>query len=147
MIPDFDASGNLPRGIHPASWPEFVDRFGGTPHRKRLLGGLRSALKALKVAGCRKVYLDGSFTTHKPDPGDFDGCWEIAGIDSSRLDPVLLSFENKRAAQKAKYLGEMFPAQIFSEPGKTFLDFFQIDKQTGEPKGIIVLDLEVESCD
>jgi hypothetical protein len=52
LIPDFDANGNLPPGIHRAEWKEFSKRFG-----------------------------------------------------------------------------------------KAFLDFFQTDKNTGEPKGIVLLDL------
>ena len=45
-------------------------------------------------------------------PGDFDGCWEEAGIDFDLLDPVLLTFDPGRASQKAKYGGELFPASI-----------------------------------
>jgi hypothetical protein len=57
-------------------------------------------------------------------------------------DPVLLMFGNRRAAQKAKYLGELFPADMV-EGGSalTFLNFFQGDKNTGKPKGILALDL------
>jgi hypothetical protein len=54
---------------------------------------------------------------------------------------VLLDFSNKRAAQKAKYSGELFPATAPVGPGARFLDFFQQDKATGEPKGIVAIDL------
>lgn len=41
MIPPFDpAGGNLPPGVHPATWDEIVARYGSTPHRLRLLAGL-----------------------------------------------------------------------------------------------------------
>ena len=57
------------------------------------------------------------------------------------LDPVLLTFSNKRAAQKAKYLGELFPAAVPAvSGGPLFVDFFQIDKASGDPKGIILVD-------
>jgi len=59
------------------------------------------------------------------------------------LDPILLDFSNGRAAQKAKYLGELFPAETpEGSTGRTFLEFFQIDKQTGRPKGIVGINLE-----
>ena len=75
-------------------------------------------------------------------PGDFDGCWEEAGIDFDSLDPVLLDFEGSRAAQKAKFGGELFPAFAVADlQGSIFLDFFQMDKDTGSQKGIIALDL------
>jgi hypothetical protein len=38
--------------------------------------------------------------------------------------------------------GELFPAASVAGPGGTaFLDFFQRDKTTGDPKGIIAIDL------
>ncbi len=116
--------------------------FGNTPWRRDLLAGLRAALASLKAAGCLTVYVDGSFVTGKDIPGDFDACWDIAGVDPTLLDPVLLTFADGRAAQKAKYLGEFFPSVADANPeGDAFLDFFQIDKETGEPKGIIALEL------
>jgi hypothetical protein len=97
----------------------------------------------LRTAGCRRAYVDGSFVTAKQRPNDYDGCWDIEGVDPDRLDPVLLTFDRGRAAQKAKYLGELFPTQ-FREGGSgtTFLEFFQIDKETGDSKGIIVIELQ-----
>ena len=104
--------------------------------------GLRAGLTSLRAAGCLTVYIDGSFVTGKDIPGDFDACWDIAGVDPTLLDPVLLTFADGRAAQKAKYLGEFFPSVADANPeGDAFLDFFQIDKETGEPKGIIALEL------
>ena len=142
MIPVFDVDGNLPPGIHFGAWDELVARFGHTAHRQRLLAGLRAALQSLKYAGCRRVYVDGSFVTAKEQPGDFDGCWEVDGVDPDKLDPVLLEFANRRAAQRAKYFGELFLANAAADPsGTRFIDFFQRDKD-GQPKGIIALDLK-----
>ena len=143
MIPPFDqASGNLPRGIHDATWEELVTRYGTTPRRLRLLAGLKDALDALAAAGCRRAYIDGSFVTAKEDPADFDGCWEAAGVNAGLLDPVLLDFSGFRRAQKATFGGELFVARMPADPmGTSFLDFFQRDKYTDEPKGIIAIDL------
>jgi hypothetical protein len=142
MTPSFNESGNLPPGVHEATWNEMVSRFGTTPQRRALLAGLHAALLALQSAGCRTVYIDGSFVTTKLVPNDFDACWDIEGVDPESLDPVLLIFDEGRATQKAKYLGELFPAQLSeSDSGGTFLDFFQVDKETGEAKGIVAIDL------
>lgn len=142
MIPSFDQRGNLPPGIHSATWNEIVERFGITERREQLLQGLRHAIDSLYRAGCSRVYVDGSFVTDKEAPGDFDACWEAGSVDPGLLDPVLLDFGGRRAAQKANFGGELFPAQLAAEPGgKTFLDFFQRDRSTGERKGIIALDL------
>ena len=105
--------------------------------------GLKAALEDLKGAGCRTVYVNGSFVTSKESPNDYDGCWEETSVDPSLLDPVLLTFDRGRATQKSKYLGELFPASITADTGGlSFLEFFQTDKDTGEPKGIIAIDLE-----
>lgn len=142
-IPNFDpATGNLPPGIHEATWDEIVAGFGGAPNRQQLLDGLLRSLQALRSAGCRRAYVDGSFATAKDAPADFDGCWEPQGVDPDALDPVLLDFSNGREAQKAKYGGELFVANAGAAPaGTAFLEFFQRDKATGDPKGIVAIDL------
>ena len=92
--------------------------------------------------GCRTGYLDGGFVTLKEVPNDFDACWEEAGVDPTALDPVLLTFDSGRFAQKVKYLGELFPALTIAGPdGLSFLEFFQRDKDTGRTKGIIAINL------
>lgn len=131
----------LPPGIHLATLAEVEMRFVTNAHRAKLFGGFRQAVVSLEGAGCRKVYLNGSFVTEKPYPGDFDACWEPIGVDPSQLDPVLLDFSNQRAAQKAKYFGELFIAQVPAAAGIVFLDFFQVDKYTGAAKGIVALAL------
>src|SRR5215469_6170594 len=115
MIPAFQPDGTLPPGIHSATWGEVEQRFGIDRHRLRLLAGLRAVLQKLSQAGCQKVYLDGSFVTEKDVPGDFDAAWDMAGVDFALLmaiEPALFDFSNRRAAQKAKYLGELFPAEL-----------------------------------
>lgn len=145
MIPEFDSDGNLPVGIYYATWQEFTYRFGATEHRQKLLRGLHIALDSLKMVGCSTVYIGGSFVTAKRVPSDFDACWITENIDWELLkiiEPTLLDFTKKRAAQKAKFYGELFFAdKVESDTQRRFLDFFQIDKETGRKKGIIALDL------
>lgn len=74
MLPSFDERGNLPPGIHSATWDEIVERYATTDRRTELLDGLHEAVQSLRTAGCTRVYLDGSFVTQKEVPGDFDAC-------------------------------------------------------------------------
>jgi hypothetical protein len=127
----------LPAGIHDTTLAEIEAVFATTPHRRALFAGFLRVVVALEIAGCTAVYLDGSFVTGKPHPADFDGCWSMVGVDPTRLDPILLRFENKREAQKLKFLGEMFIAEGFGAPGITFLEFFQRERFSGLPKGIL----------
>lgn len=138
MIPEFVSIpdlpfGILPPGIHWADFAEIQARFAATAHRAWLFHGLLAAAEALQLAGCHRLYLDGSFVTGKEHPSDFDGCWEPDGVDSRLLDPVLLDFKNGRAAQKQKYRGELF----ITTPAVPFLEFLQVEKLTGVPKGIV----------
>lgn len=147
MIPAFDDEPGeggrlqLPPGVHVATWQEVAARFGGNPRRLEILDGLLRAVQALKAASCTKIYVDGSFITSKELPADFDGCWDDTGVDYDLIDPVLLEFADHRAAQKAKFGGEMFVANWAAEPlGTLFLDFFQRDRD-GRAKGIIEIDV------
>jgi hypothetical protein len=90
---------------------------------------------------CHSASINGCFVTAKEWPHNYDGCWDIEGVDPDQLDSVLLTFDRGRASQKAKYRGELFPAE-FREGGSgtTFLEFFAIDKEIANPKGIIVID-------
>lgn len=140
-LPSFNEQGKLPPGIHEVSWPEFSERFGFNEHRRRLLGGLQLALAMLRDANCRQLYVDGSFVTAKEQPRDYDACWDVTGVDFGRIDKLLLVFEKGRAAQKQKYLGELFPATFPPGAGaRTYLEFFQTDRESGERKGIVLLD-------
>jgi hypothetical protein len=101
------------------------------------------ALEVLKRAGCSRVYIDGSFVTVKLEPRDYDACWDIDGVNVEALDSVFLDFSKGRRAQKRKYLGEFFPAQLpEGASGRMFLEFFQTDKATGRSKGIVGLNLQ-----
>ena len=108
--------------------------------------GLREVFQELREAGCRLVYLDGSFVTRKNHPGDFDACWDIRNVNEERLDPVFLDFSQGRVAQKGRFLGEFFPAQLpEGATGRLFVEFFQVNKLTGEPKGMVAIRLQQRS--
>ena len=140
-IPELDiATGCLPPGIHEATWGELTQAFGTSEQRRLLLDGLRKAADALQGAGCKRLYVDGSFVTNKPAPNDFDGCWEADGVNARALleaAPALLNFDKRREAQKAAFGGELF---IADDGTPTFLEFFQKDRN-GDAKGIVAIDL------
>jgi len=109
-----------------------------------LLKGIRAVALELKKAGCRRVWIDGSFVTTKRNPSDFDGCWDYQGVSLGLLRKTtpLLVFDNGCEAQKAKYGGEMFPAHWRSDAaGTVFLEFFQRDLEFRR-KGLVGLDLK-----
>jgi len=145
MIPELVNIGSpwkvLPPGIYVAMLEEIKVRFANTNYRKNLYSGFDRGINSLRESGCKTVYIDGSFTTDKPVPGDYDACWDTSGVDTTLLDPVLLDFNDNRLEQKRKYFGEFFPANFLANSFFTFLDFFQIDKYTGRQKGILRINL------
>lgn len=145
MIPAWLPNGDLPPGVHFATWRDLQQRLAFHPRRRVLLEGFRRGCAALRSAKCRLVYLDGSFVTAKEQPGDFDACWDITGVDEAAVDPVFWDFSLGRAAQKRRFFGEFFPAQ-FPEgaTGRAFVEFFQVNKETGSAKGILAIRLARE---
>jgi hypothetical protein len=144
----FSKNGTLPSGIHLATWQQVEELLVFNDRRRELLAGLKRACEPLQQAGCPRIYIGGSFATNKEFPGDFDVCWKDNNVDLIKLkdlDPVLLDFKNKIAAQKAKYGGELFLAsRIASDDGKTFLEYFQEDRN-GNLKGFIAIDISITS--
>ncbi|BDA68972.1 unknown protein [Rivularia sp. IAM M-261] len=143
MIPDFDENGNLPVGVHFCEWEEFVERFGYTVQRQRMITGLELAMKQLQEAGCRTIYINGSFVTREPDPNDFDACWDTEEVDMDYLRknalPIFTSYNSQ--AQKSKYRGELYRSdEPVGDLGLNSFDFFQRDRMQNR-KGIIAIDL------
>ncbi|MHC4626869.1 MAG: DUF6932 family protein, partial [Planctomycetota bacterium] len=50
-----------------------------------------------------------------------------------------------RKKQKERFQGEFFPASWPTDSARIFLDFFQTDRHTGKPKGILRLQLRRNS--
>lgn len=146
MIPDLVNVGGpwkvLPPGIHDATLEEVAQVFGNTVRRRQLFKGLLAGCQALEAAGCTVVIIDGSYITDKPEPGDFDVCWEPAGVQDGKLDPVLLDFADRRRRQKERYGGEFFPSTAKADGTRNFTDYFQTDKD-GRKRGIIRVRLSV----
>ena len=146
MIPDFTREGLLPPGEHPCSWSEFVARFEGLPEngrRGRQMLGLAQMLVLLGKAGCRVVFVDGSFVTREKWPRDFDLCYLRDGLRGAELDPTLLEVSNGRSAQKKRFGGEAMPADFPIEwNGTTIRDAFARDRGSQVAKGLIRLNIE-----
>lgn len=148
-LPAFDDWGNLPPGIHPATWAMVAERFGRTAARRRLLAGLHDGARLLAAAGCRRIWLAGSFVAdiegrEARPPRDIDVGWEIAGVDLAalaRLDPVLDPLHPDLAAQRRRYGVEFFAIAEPVSIGQ--LDFFQHDRG-GRRIGIVVVELDDE---
>ncbi len=147
MIPAFDPeTGALPPGDHRATLDEIRRRFGFTPRRRWLLKGLRLALEAFWAAGIEEIYIDGSFCTDKPDPGDIDGYWlEPDETVYERIDPYWIDYELVLVPHVRRWKPRMWAdhgVEFFIHPAMQagtemdFPSFFRRDRD-GRPRGII----------
>ncbi len=141
----FNSRGKLVRGIHRATWDEFIERFVYNERREYLLRGLLAASLFLRAAGCREVYVGGSFTSKKFEPMDLDCVWKSEEVDWDYLDelaPVFLD-PSRRAAriQKELFRGDFFPSEgVEARTKKTFFEFFQRDRQQRR-RGLVALNI------
>ncbi len=147
MIPAFDSStGALPPGNHQATLDQIAERLGFTPRRRWLLEGLSAAVTAFWAAGIQEIYLDGSFCTEKPDPGDVDGYWvEPDDCVYDRIDPYWIDFGLILIPQVRKWKWRMWAdhgVEFFIHPAMQaspemgFPEFFRQDRD-GQPRGVI----------
>src|SRR5574341_2107167 len=107
MIPDLTREGLLPPGTHEASVGEIRRRFGtGNAIRTRLMKGLEAMLRMAKKVGASLLYLDGSFTTDKKEPGDWDAVLVLpAGAKIGSKEAIALA---DRPEVRKRYGGDLF---------------------------------------
>ena len=73
MIPDCNADGYLPPGIHPATLEEIAARFGQESEvRQAQMPSLRWLVNVARRAGVKRIVVNGSFVTDKLEPNDVD---------------------------------------------------------------------------
>ena len=74
MLPDLTNEGELPPGVHLATWREFESRFGRSSPRRLWLSGRLLSILELATTGrqLRRVFVWGSSVTAKPVPRDLD---------------------------------------------------------------------------
>jgi len=135
VIPSFNESGQLPPGIHQASFDEFQERFAifdRSDRRLQVYAQLeRLLIEVKKAAVVKRVYVGGSFVTAKAEPNDFD---RILVLDPSVIGTTLRPFEYNLVSRKmARRLfgGDVLPALEGSEALSNYLEFFRTSRSGG----------------
>ena len=132
-LPEFDEfNGYLPPGIHVAPWDEVVERFGWNAHRRELLDLLQRVLLTLREASCMSVILNGSFTTAKEIPKDFDLVYEAHSVQHE-LVPDWIEDRDIAGGDIVARFQEM-------DLGTVMLNFFSTDIEDVE-KGLVRINL------
>jgi hypothetical protein len=131
----------LPIGLHYVSLREFRDVFAYNPHRAWLFEGLKAACHDLRVAGCARIFIGGSYVTSKLDPGDYDACWDPVGV-SANLEPMMYD-DNMRLERRERYRGDLLIGSCDPGPSGEFFRFLSRDKVSGEERGMIGIKLKL----
>ena len=142
MIPDFRDDGYLPEGLHLATEAEVTFRFGShTPRRKRLALRLRRWIDLARAVSARRLFVDGSFVTAKPEPNDVDAVvWLppdfVIRVSNGNLEAMEL--ETMLLTRRAE---EIFAAEDRRD-WDDWLDFFSRTREPdGRRKGVVEIEI------
>ena len=142
MIPDFRDDGYLPEGLYVATEAEVTFRFGShTPRRKRLALRLRRWIDLARAVSARRLFVDGSFVTAKPEPNDVDAVVWLPPDFVARV-----SNGNLEAMELETMLLTRRPEEIFAaEDRRDWDDWLEFFSRTREPdgrrKGVVEIEL------
>jgi len=141
MIPAFNQHGELPPGVHEATFAEVVRRFGHNEHRRMLLACLSYALRQLTDAGAECVYVGGSFVTTREYPGDIDAVW----LPGSRFRPGRLGPEFVEETGSLRPQADIPGLDLFADllGGILAVDWLsEVRAPARRRKGVVVLPLQ-----
>ncbi len=143
--PQFNEFGLLLPGVHELDEQVLTELLGFTSSRKELIEkGLKPFLRELSPFKPKCIYIDGSFVTGKPIPGDIDGF-----IPASFGDPLHMFLTNEWKRLKAAYRIDFYPALtdwVGMGSMSYWMDFFGATRDDPpQAKGIISLGLTERS--
>lgn len=142
MIPGFREDGYLPEGLHLAGEAEITLRFGSATSKRRILAmRLRRWIQLCRSVGARRLFLDGSFVTAKPEPGDIDAVVWLNTDFATRVSRGEIA-----ALELDMMLTTRQPEEIFSaEDRRDWDDWIQFFARTREAdnrkKGLVEVQL------
>lgn len=140
MIPSFDSEGNLPPGLHQATWAEFRERFwlfGHSEQRLRLGRQIERLLEEARASQIvERIVFGGSFVTDQAEPHDFD-CIIVLKADTryDNLTPSQRWVADTREASR-RYRGDIFVAREDQPTLPVYLDFFAHNRR-GKLVGLV----------
>lgn len=142
MIPEFRDDGYLPEGLHLATEAEITFRFGtATPRRRRLALRLRRWIELSRSVAAKRLFVDGSFVTAKPDPNDVDAVLWLGDDFAQRV-----SRGDMEAVELEMMLVTRQPEEIFAAEDRRdwedWVEFFSRTREAdGRRKGVVEVEL------
>jgi len=140
-LPEFNESGDLPLGVHPAAIEEILSRFGGaTPQRHEVTERLERIYRlAVSTKALDRLIVFGSYVSSKPAPNDVDVVlvmrddFKLARCEAD----VKALFDHQLAT--AEFGASVFwirPSMLMGETLEEFIAHWQ-QKRDGQLRGIV----------
>lgn len=141
MLPAQDKNGDLPVGIHPATWAELAERFGNHPDvRIRALARLRHLHElAARTGKLKRFLIFGSFVSSTAEPRDVDVVLVMAADFKLEESPRECRTVFSHADAQARYGASIFwlrEGMLSGTLMREFLEMWQI-KRDGSKRGIV----------
>ena len=140
-LPNLNHEGELPEGIHKATFSEVVANFGGgTRQRELVTERLRRIYQLVKETGyLQQLIIFGSYITTEPEPNDID----IILIFNDNFDIRTCNEEVKKLLNHQQTENEfgasifwIRPSLLLLETLEEFIEGWQV-KRDGTRRGII----------
>ncbi|MBI3938783.1 MAG: hypothetical protein HY323_17570 [Betaproteobacteria bacterium] len=141
MLPPLDENGDLPLGIHSATWAEVAERFGiGSEVRVHALARLRHLHElAARTGKLKRFCVFGSFVSSTTDPHDVDVALVMAADFRLEESPRECRTIFSHADAQARYGASVFwlrEGMVSDRLVREFLETWQI-KRDGAKRGIV----------
>lgn len=141
MLPPLDQNGDLPAGVHLATWAEVAERFGtGSELRARGFARLQHLHElAARTGKLKRFYVFGSFVSSAPDPRDVDVALVMAADFRLENAPRECRTLFSHADAQARFGASVFwlrEGMLHEALIRDFLDTWQT-KRDGTKRGIV----------
>ena len=123
-IPALNDFGLLPAGVHDCLGNEVQASFCATAARAAVWDAFQGFLEWVEtLPGPVSIFVDGSFVTDKPVPGDVDVAIDITGCSKADQDVWLIAYHREHARLKREFRTDFYPVIVGA--GHDFTAFFQ----------------------
>jgi predicted nucleotidyltransferase len=140
-LPQFNDSGDLPAGVHPASLDDVVARFGpGSKQRQAATDRLIQIHRLAQSTGCvDRLVVFGSYVTDDPEPNDVDVVLVMRNefrSDTCSEEASILFDHSRTNDELGSSVFWIRPDMLLGESIEQFLAFWQT-KRDGHLRGIV----------
>lgn len=140
-LPDFDASGDLPPGVHRATLNEVIQHFSSVGGQRGVCALRLSHVHELarRTGHLKRFVIFGSYVTAQPNPKDIDVV--LVMNDAFRLEECPIESRGlfDHAVAQARYGASIFwirPGLLIDESVQDFIAYWQL-KRDGSKRGIV----------